>query len=107
MEDVDAGNTQAGFAKGQTSLAQGTKPQPALLGLNKNRRLLTAFFNKGISLCNPLGITVIRLWITDLRLNSFRASSAPLEEKSRLLSSKGGERSWDSLLPRAPAGAAG
>lgn len=50
---------------------------------------------------------MIRLLITDLRLNSFRASSAPLEEKSCFLSSKGGEHSWDFVLfPRAPFGAA-
>lgn len=43
MEDVDAGNTQAGFAKGQASLAQRTEAQPVLLGLNKNRRYLLHF----------------------------------------------------------------
>lgn len=43
MEDVDAGNTQAGFAKGQASLAQRTQAQPVLLGLNKNRRYLLHF----------------------------------------------------------------
>lgn len=37
------GNTQAGFAKGQTSLVQTTKAQPVLLGLNKNRRYLLHF----------------------------------------------------------------
>lgn len=43
VEDVDAGNMQAGFVKGQTSLVQGTKAQPVLLRLNKNRRYLLQF----------------------------------------------------------------
>lgn len=43
VEDGSAGSTQAGFVKGQTSLAQGTKALPVLLGLNKNRMYLLQF----------------------------------------------------------------
>lgn len=43
VEDVDAGNMQAGVVKGQISLVQGTKVQPVLLRLNKNRRYLLQF----------------------------------------------------------------